>query len=65
MIIVGGYPSKVDQGTMRVDYTEDLRDGFFGYSIANLSWSSPESKYCNYAHLASSSYIQPRFSIMF
>lgn len=29
---------------LHVTYTEDLREDFLGYSIANVSWSRPNSK---------------------
>ena len=39
---MGGRPSQVNRGSIRVSYTEDLREGYRGYSVANISWSRPE-----------------------
>ena len=38
---VAAYPSQVNQSSIQVEFSEDTRDGFFGYSVANLSWESP------------------------
>ena len=35
---VAAYPSQVDQDSIQVKFSEDTREGFFGYSVANLSW---------------------------
>ncbi len=39
---VGGRPGKVPEGSVSVGYTEDLRRDFFGYAVANVSWSKPQ-----------------------
>ncbi len=38
---VGGRPSKIPSGSMGVHYSEDSRLQFFGYAVANISWSKP------------------------
>ena len=46
--LVGGYPNQLDKSSLHVTYMEDLREKFLGYSIANISWSLPNSKECVY-----------------
>ena len=38
---VAAYPSQVNQTSIQVEFSEDIRDGFFGYAVANLSWEAP------------------------
>lgn len=37
---VAAYPSQVNQTSIQVEFSEDTRDGFFGYAVANLSWEA-------------------------
>ena len=37
---VAAYPSQVNQSTIQVEFSEDTRNGFFGYAVANLSWEA-------------------------
>ena len=43
-MIVGGYPEHLNDHTVSATYTEDMREGFLGYSVANVSWIKPNSK---------------------
>ena len=45
-LTVGGWPTQVDQDSIRIQYTEDKRQEFLGYSVANISWNKPESTCC-------------------
>lgn len=47
---MGGRPSQVSEGSIHVSYTEDLREGYLGYSVANVSWSRPEGDNNNQEH---------------
>lgn len=38
---VTAYPSQVNHSRIHVEFSEDTRNGFFGYAVANLSWEAP------------------------
>ena len=39
---VSGVPGQVDTDSVSVTYSEDLRPGYFGYAIANITWAKPQ-----------------------
>ena len=56
-LTVGGRPSQVNRGSIRVSYTEDLREGYRGYSVANISWNKPEGNIASIHRRQSVAYI--------
>ena len=45
---VAAYPAQVNQTSIGVEFSEDTRNGFFGYAVANLSWEASPGTYCMY-----------------
>ena len=38
----------MSQDTISISYSEDTRDGYLGYAVANISWERPQGTYCLY-----------------
>lgn len=54
---VAAYPAQVNQTSIGVEFSEDTRNGFFGYAVANLSWEASPGVYCTFTQCQHDSWL--------